>query len=156
MERYRIVEGVGLYYVTFTVVEWLPVFIDEAACQIVTHSFHFCITNKHLRVNAYVIIPTHLHAITFDSMLWMTCESSPDGDYLTTQHGIFQGRLRSGLRKMQARIESAGFGSHHNIQWGFFQITFGGKRGIIFTIIRAARDWFFILKTGDFLQLVFG
>lgn len=67
MERYRIVEGVGLYYVTFTVVEWLPIFIDETACQIVTNSFNFCITNKHLRVNAYVIMPTHLHAIIFDS-----------------------------------------------------------------------------------------
>lgn len=33
MERYRIVEGVGVYYVTFTVVEWLPVFIDETACE---------------------------------------------------------------------------------------------------------------------------
>jgi len=30
MERYRIVKDVGLYYVTFTVVEWLPVFIDFA------------------------------------------------------------------------------------------------------------------------------
>ena len=67
MERYRIVEGVGLYYVTFTVVEWLPVFIDETACQIVTESFNFCITKKQLRVHAYVIMPTHLHAILFDS-----------------------------------------------------------------------------------------
>jgi hypothetical protein len=30
MERYRIVEGVGLYYVTFTVIDWLPVFIDAS------------------------------------------------------------------------------------------------------------------------------
>jgi len=30
MERYRIVKDVGLYYVTFKVVEWLPVFIDFA------------------------------------------------------------------------------------------------------------------------------
>ena len=47
MERYRIVEGVGLYDVTFTVVEWLPVFIDETACRIITDSFNFCVTNKH-------------------------------------------------------------------------------------------------------------
>jgi putative transposase len=67
MERYRIVSGVGLYYVTFTVVEWLPVFIDERACTIVTYSFNFCIRNKCLRVNAYVIMPTHLHAILFDA-----------------------------------------------------------------------------------------
>jgi putative transposase len=66
MERYRIVEGLGVYYVTFTVVEWLPVFIDETACRILTDSFNFCIKNKHLRVNAYVIMPTHAHAILFD------------------------------------------------------------------------------------------
>jgi REP element-mobilizing transposase RayT len=66
MERYRIVEGVGLYYVTFTVVEWLPVFIDETACKIVTDSLNFCIRRKCLRVNAYVIMPTHLHATVFD------------------------------------------------------------------------------------------
>ena len=66
MERYRIVKDVGLYYVTFAVVEWLPVFINEAAWKIVTDSMNFCIKEKCLGVNAYVIMPTHLHAITFD------------------------------------------------------------------------------------------
>src|SRR5919109_1299810 len=66
MERYRIVAEVGLYYVTFTVVEWLPVFINETTCKIITDSFNFCIKQKSLRVNAYVIMPTHLHAILFD------------------------------------------------------------------------------------------
>ncbi|MCE9646906.1 MAG: hypothetical protein K8S20_12975 [Chloroflexi bacterium] len=67
MERYRIVQDVGLYYVTFTVVEWLPVFVEEAACKIITDSFNHCIKNKHLAVNAYVIMPTHLHALLFDA-----------------------------------------------------------------------------------------
>jgi hypothetical protein len=67
LERYRIVEGIGLYYITFSVVEWLPVFISEDACKIVTESLNFCIHNKALRVNAYVIMPTHLHAILFDA-----------------------------------------------------------------------------------------
>jgi REP element-mobilizing transposase RayT len=66
MEHYRIVAGVGVYYVTFTVVEWLPVFVDEPACKIITDSLNFCIQNKYLRVNAYVLMPTHLHAILFD------------------------------------------------------------------------------------------
>ena len=66
MERYRLVKGVGLYYVTFTVVEWLPVFIDELACKILMDSLNFCILNKFLRVNAYLIMPTHLHAILFE------------------------------------------------------------------------------------------
>jgi putative transposase len=66
MECYRIVDQVGVYYVTFTVVEWLPVFIDESACKIITDSFNFCIKNKSLGVNAYVIMLTHLHVILFD------------------------------------------------------------------------------------------
>jgi REP element-mobilizing transposase RayT len=66
MERYRIVEGVGIYFVTFTIVEWLPVFIDEPPCKIVTDSLNFCINQKNLRANAYVIMPNHIHAIVFD------------------------------------------------------------------------------------------
>ena len=66
MERYRIVADAGLYYITFTVVEWLPIFIDQTACQIIIDSFNYCIKNKSLGVNAYVIMPTHLHAILFD------------------------------------------------------------------------------------------
>jgi REP element-mobilizing transposase RayT len=66
MERYRITSGVGVYYVTFTVVEWLPVFINEDVCKIITDSLNFCISNRSLGVNAYVIMPTHLHLILFD------------------------------------------------------------------------------------------
>jgi hypothetical protein len=36
MERYRIVEDVGLCNATFTVLECLPVFMDETACTIAT------------------------------------------------------------------------------------------------------------------------
>jgi REP element-mobilizing transposase RayT len=67
MERYRIVKDVAVYFVTFTVVDWLPVFIDETACKIITDSFNFCIQQKFLGVNAYVIMPTHLHSILFDT-----------------------------------------------------------------------------------------
>jgi putative transposase len=66
MERYRIIEGIGVYFVTFTVVEWLPVFIDETTCKIITDSLNFSIQNKRLGVNAYVIMFNHLHAILFD------------------------------------------------------------------------------------------
>lgn len=57
MERYRIVEGIGAYFVTFTIVEWMPVFIDETTCKIITESLNFSIQNKRLGVNAYVIMP---------------------------------------------------------------------------------------------------
>lgn len=66
MTRYRIVQEHALYFVTFSVVEWLPVFVAEEPCRIVTDSLNFCHKHKHLRVNAYVIMPTHAHAVLFD------------------------------------------------------------------------------------------
>jgi putative transposase len=67
MERYRIHPEAAVYFVTYSIVEWLPVFIREATCKIVTDSLTFCHGQKHLRINAFVIMPTHLHLIVFDS-----------------------------------------------------------------------------------------
>jgi putative transposase len=65
MERYRIHAEAAVYFVTYSVVEWLPVFIREATCKIVTESLTFCHHQKQLRINAFVIMPTHLHMIVF-------------------------------------------------------------------------------------------
>jgi putative transposase len=65
-ERYRIHDDSHVYFVTYSVVEWLPIFISEAACRIVTESLTFCHHQKGLGISAYVIMPTHLHAIVFD------------------------------------------------------------------------------------------
>lgn len=65
MEVYRIHPEASLYYVTYFVVEWLPVFVSEAPCKIVTDSLAFRHAHKGLRINAYVIMPTHLHAVVF-------------------------------------------------------------------------------------------
>ncbi len=65
MERYRIGPDTALYFVTFSVVEWLPVFITDVTFRIVTDSLTYCHRAKGLRINAYVIMPTHLHAIVF-------------------------------------------------------------------------------------------
>jgi putative transposase len=66
MENYRILEGVYVYFVTFTIVEWLPVFTEESTCKIITDSLNFCIRDKNLCVNAFVVMPSHLHAVVFD------------------------------------------------------------------------------------------
>ena len=66
-ERYRLTNDAYVYFVTYSIVQWLPVFITEAACKIVTESLSFCHQQKELRTNAFVIMPTHIHAIVFDS-----------------------------------------------------------------------------------------
>ena len=69
MERHRLTERGSLYFVTFSVVEWLPVFVSEDACRIVTESLNFCHEHKGLRTNAYVVMPTHLHGMWFHESL---------------------------------------------------------------------------------------
>ena len=66
MERYRIRADAALYFCTFSVVDWLPVFVAERPCEIIADSLRFCHEQKHLGVDAFVIMPTHLHLIVFD------------------------------------------------------------------------------------------
>ncbi len=67
MEPYRIAEDYAAYFMTFSVVEWLPVFVNREPCQIIVDSLNFCHRELFLRTNAYVIMPTHLHIIGFDA-----------------------------------------------------------------------------------------
>ncbi len=67
METYQIQEGAALYYLTFTVIEWLPIFIAEEPCKILTDSLNYCHHHKSLRINTFVIMPTHAHLIVFDA-----------------------------------------------------------------------------------------
>jgi hypothetical protein len=65
MERYRFHPDGLLFYVTLSVVDWLPAFGSEQAFKIVTESLNFCHGQKGQRINAYVIMPTHVHAMVF-------------------------------------------------------------------------------------------
>lgn len=67
MERYRIRPDAAVYFLTYLVVEWLPVFDMESAAKAIIDSLNFCHREKQLRINAYVIMPTHLHLIAFDA-----------------------------------------------------------------------------------------
>jgi hypothetical protein len=56
VERYRIHPDDAAYYLTYSyltysVVEWLPVFVSRASCQIVTESLSFCHHAKEVRVS---------------------------------------------------------------------------------------------------------
>jgi len=44
-------------------VEWLPVFISDSYCRIVIDSLAYCREQKGLLVHAYVVMPTHAHAM---------------------------------------------------------------------------------------------
>jgi hypothetical protein len=46
VERYRIHADATLYYCTFSVVDWLPVFVSERPCRVIADSLTFCHEHK--------------------------------------------------------------------------------------------------------------
>lgn len=61
--KYKIRDKDGLYFVTFTVVRWVDLFIRNSYRECLLESFRYCIENKGLRLHAYCIMTSHLHAI---------------------------------------------------------------------------------------------
>ncbi len=66
-DRYKtfdsIDEGGNVYFVTLTVVEWIPLFIYNDHFQMLTTALTFCRKEKELKLYAYVIMENHLHVI---------------------------------------------------------------------------------------------
>lgn len=69
MEALRITEDACLYFLTYSVIEWLPVFVSEEPCRIITDSLNYCHQEKNLQISAFVVMPTHLHLIAYDGEL---------------------------------------------------------------------------------------
>lgn len=64
MKRYKVIkEGVIPHFVTWTLTEWLPIFISDKYCDILIRSLDYCRREKGLHVHGYVIMPTHMHGI---------------------------------------------------------------------------------------------
>ncbi|MHB9037745.1 MAG: REP-associated tyrosine transposase [Armatimonadota bacterium] len=62
--RYKIIPGAAYpYLVTCTIVRWLPVFVSGPYFRVITDSLQHLRDNRGLAVHAYVIMPTHFHAI---------------------------------------------------------------------------------------------
>jgi REP element-mobilizing transposase RayT len=51
------------YFVTWTVVGWLPLFTEPTYRQIVLDALHYLRTNKHTQLNAFVVMSSHVHTI---------------------------------------------------------------------------------------------
>jgi putative transposase len=61
--KYKIIDQTALYFVTFTVIHWLDVFIRREYRDIFLDSIRYCQENKGLEVYAYVIMSSHVHMI---------------------------------------------------------------------------------------------
>jgi putative transposase len=61
--KYKIADKERPYFVTFTVINWIDVFIREEYRSIFLDSVHYCQEHKGLEVNAWCIMTSHIHMI---------------------------------------------------------------------------------------------
>jgi putative transposase len=61
--RYQIADQGYPYFLTCTVVDWLPVFARPSAVDVVLDSFRFLQRERAVKLYAYVVMENHLHFI---------------------------------------------------------------------------------------------
>lgn len=61
--RYKIHDQKGIYFLTFTLVDWVDLFTRPVYADLLIDSMKFCQAKKGLVIYAYVIMSNHLHLI---------------------------------------------------------------------------------------------
>lgn len=61
--RYKITDQNGIYFITSTIVEWIPVFTTKLYFDILIQSLRFSRQHKNLQLFGYVILDNHFHLI---------------------------------------------------------------------------------------------
>ena len=104
--RYKFVESDGIYFLTSTIVEWIPALLGDDVCAMLIAALDFCRKHKGLRLYAYVIMDNHIHLIA----------EAPD---LT---GVMQSFKRHTARELLAMAERS------NKAWLLNQFAYYAKR----------------------------
>ncbi len=61
--RYKATEDNSVYFITSTIVEWIPLFTKKEYFDIIVQSLSYCRQKKGLKLFAYVVMDNHVHAI---------------------------------------------------------------------------------------------
>ena len=120
---YQINNPDSLYFVTFTVINWIDVFTRFCYRDIIVDSVNYCIENKGLAVYAWCIMTNHLHLI-------IGSDKEPLSDIIRdlkkyTSKKIIQeikrNRCESRKNWMIKLFEIAGKNNSNNKQYQFWQ-----------------------------------
>lgn len=89
--HYKIINQDGIFFITSTIVEWIPVFTSEKYFKIIIDSMKHCRNEKNLKIYSYMILDNHFHMIV-------------SGENLTETIGSLKGFTASEIIK-QLRVD---------------------------------------------------
>lgn len=61
--KYKFYNPEGLYFVSFSTVYWISIFIRENYAAVIVDSLNYCIKQKGMEVYAWCLMPNHMHLI---------------------------------------------------------------------------------------------
>ena len=62
-DKYKAIDNSRAHFVTITVISWIDLFTRNSLRRVVTDSLQYCKDKKGLEVNAWCLMPSHLHMI---------------------------------------------------------------------------------------------
>ena len=159
MERYRIHAEAAVYYLTYAIVEWLPVFVSQKTCAVVADSLGFCCRQKQLRINAFVIMPTHLHLIAFDADFDAKLAARTLTDFRKfTGRQLSDHCCKNGPKCFSQVLRDEAVADRERRFWqpsrhpeAVIGDAFGNRNSIISMTTRAVRAWFAVRIIGAIL-----
>ena len=108
---YRIDDQYVMYFLTFTIVDWVDIFSRKSYRDIVIESLDFCIKTKGLKVYGYVVMTNHIHLIAH----------SPDGRLSDIVRDFKKFTARKILETVMHEPESRREWLLHRFQWNAAQ-----------------------------------
>jgi len=62
-DQYKATNPEGIYFLTFTIVDWIDIFTRHSYKEIIIDSLEYCQQNKGMRLYAFCLMTNHIHLI---------------------------------------------------------------------------------------------
>lgn len=121
MSTWKVHRQYEFYFITSTIVNWLPVFVDKVFFSIITDSLQYCIENKGLNIHGYVIMLNHIHLLVscdknlsavmknFKSFTSRRISSLAEKKNMITQLKIFRKAANLDKKSLKYKVWQTGF-----------------------------------------------
>jgi REP element-mobilizing transposase RayT len=100
---YKILNPEGVYFVTSTIVDWIPIFTSPKYFSILIDNFKFYQLHNNLKIYSYVILENHFHMIVSNNNLSKTMQSLKK----YTAKEIIENLVKDGKRDILNKLELA-------------------------------------------------
>ena len=121
--KYKFTDAKGIYFISYSTINWIDVFIRNEYREILLDSWKYCMANKGLKIHGWCIMTSHVHLIISSG------NGKPEEIIRDTKRHTST-MLKNAIRENPAEsrkewiiwmMERAGKKNGNNIDWQFWQ-----------------------------------